>query len=157
MIAETTATTARPSGSTAAQTAATVLLVDDDAAVRNLVMRLLTLHQYRVIAVESGRAALPIWDQHRDEIDLLLTDVVMPDGISGRELAQRCQSDKPALRVIYTSGYNVEISADRGQLGDTIHFLQKPYRPEQLLKVVAAALTKAPHPEKEPYVESFTR
>jgi CheY-like chemotaxis protein len=156
MIAETTATAARPFESAAAPAAATVLLVDDDAAVRDLVTRLLKLHHYRVIAVESGRAALPTWHQHRNEIDLLLTDVVMPDGISGRELARRCQSEKPALRVIYTSGYNVEISMDRGQLSDTVHFLQKPYRPEQLLKVVADVLIKAPHLKKEPHVESFT-
>jgi DNA-binding NtrC family response regulator len=154
MIVETTAANATsPRG---ARAAATVLLVDDDTAVRNLLMRLLQLHGYQVIAAESGRAALPLWEQHHREIDLLLTDVVMPDGVSGRELAQRCQGEKPALRVIYTSGYNVEITAERGWLRDAIHFLQKPYRPEQLLEAIAEALADAPDPIKESHAANPT-
>ncbi|HWN94278.1 MAG TPA: response regulator, partial [Methylomirabilota bacterium] len=90
----------------------TILLVEDDGAVRNLVTRLLKMHGYRVISAETGRAALPLWEQHKDEIDLLLTDVVMPDGISGRQLALCCQADNSHLQVIYTSGYNVELTEE---------------------------------------------
>ena len=126
----------------------TVLLVEDDVSVRNLVARLLKMHGYRVVSAASGRAALPLWDQHKDEIDLLLTDVVMPDGVSGRELARRCQSDNPHLQVIYTSGYNVELSTENGWLREGIHFVQKPYRPEQLLQLIAEVLGKASHSQK---------
>lgn len=123
----------------------TVLLVEDDTAVRNLVTRLLKMHGYRVVSAESGRAALPLWERHRNEIDLLLTDVVMPDGVSGRELAQRCQAENPRLQIIYTSGYNVELSTDKGWLREGIHFVQKPYRPEQLLQLIAEVLAQACH------------
>lgn len=141
----------------AANTAATVLLVDDDAAVRNLLVRLLKLHGYSVIAAESGRAALPLWEKYKENIDLLLTDVVMPDGVSGGELAQHCQSQKAALQVIYTSGYNVELSTERGWLREGIHFVQKPYRPEQLLQLIAGVLAASTRgPQKEPYAASLT-
>ena len=142
---------------TPADAIATVLLVDDDAAVRNLVTRLLKLHGYSVVAAESGRAALPLWQKHGDQIDLLLTDVVMPDGVSGGDLAQHCQAQKPALQVIYTSGYNVELSTDRGWLRDGIHFVQKPYRPEQLLQLISEVLATTRSPRKECYAASLTR
>src|SRR5690242_7746695 len=82
-----------------------ILLVEDDPSVRQLVTRLLMLHGYRVLVAENGRAAIPLWEEHSRHIDLLLTDVVMPHGVNGRELATRCQADNPDLRVIYTSGY----------------------------------------------------
>src|SRR5687768_9673739 len=122
--------------------AGVILLVEDDPSVRSLVTRLLALHGYRIIVAENGRAALPIWEQHRNEIDLLLTDVVMPHGVSGRELASRCQADNERLRVIYTSGYNMELSTGNGWLREGIQFVQKPYHPEQLLKAVRTALQK---------------
>ena len=124
---------------------ATVLLVEDDVAVRNLVARLLKMHGYRVVPAESGRAALPLWEQHKNDINLLLTDVVMPDGVSGRELAQRCQTENPHLQVIYTSGYNVELSTEKGWLREGIHFVQKPYRPEQLLQLIGEVLAQPSH------------
>ena len=122
--------------------AGVILLVEDDASVRNLVTRLLTLHGYRLIVAENGRAALPIWKQHKNEIDLLLTDVVMPHGISGRELASRCQAESERLRVIYTSGYNLELSTGNGWLREGVQFVQKPYQPEQLLNAVRTAFQK---------------
>ena len=122
--------------------AGVILLVEDDASVRNLASRLLTLYGFRVIVAENGRDAIPIWERYSEEIDLLLTDVVMPHGVSGRDLANRCQADNKRLRVIYTSGYNVELSTGNGWLRDGIHFVQKPYNPEQLLSAVRAALRK---------------
>lgn len=118
-----------------------ILFVEDDPSVRSLVARLLTLHGYQILAAENGRAALPIWEEHKRSIKLLLTDVVMPHGVSGRELAAHCQAENASLQVIYTSGYNVELSADDGWLPEGIRFVQKPYRPEQLLEAVRNALS----------------
>jgi CheY-like chemotaxis protein len=146
MMADTTPVKAPAVENNSIGSAGFILLVEDDPSVRNLVTRLLTLHGYRVLAAENGRAAQPVWNQHRDEIALLLTDVVMPHGVSGRELALQCQAENARLRVIYTSGYNVELSTQNGWLHDGIHFLQKPYRPEQLLDAVRSVLSETPKP-----------
>ena len=122
--------------------AGVILLVEDDASVRNLASRLLGLHGFQVIVAENGRDALPIWERYSEEIDLLLTDVVMPHGVSGRDLANRCLADNQRLRVIYTSGYNMELSCGNDWLRDGVHFVQKPYHPDQLMNAVRAALRK---------------
>ena len=136
---------------------AMILFVEDDSSVRALVTRLLTLHKYRVFSAEHGPAALPLWEQHRDEIELLLTDVVMPPGMNGHELAAHCQSQSPRLKVIFTSGYNMELSAPDGWLREGLNFLQKPYRPEQLLEVIRAVLAGSPNVENKTYAASSSR
>ena len=136
---------------------AAILLVEDDPSVRGLVTRLLTLKKYRVLAADSGRAALPLWERHRDEIDLLLTDVMMPHGMSGRDLAAHCQSQNPRLKVIFTSGYNMELSTADGWLRAGVNFLPKPYRPEQLLELIREVLATAPNAKTETYVASSSR
>ena len=64
---------------------------------------------YRVLSAANGHDAMDVWAEHRDEIDLLLTDVVMPESISGRQLAHKLIMDKPDLKVIFTSGYSAEL------------------------------------------------
>jgi len=123
---------------------ATVLLVDDDESVRRLISRFLTLSGFRVLAAESGPKALPIWQEHKESIDLLLTDMVMPEGISGLNLAGQLRVERPGLRVLFTSGYDAEIVGEDGVLRAGLHFLQKPYRPEQLLAAVRTALAVTP-------------
>jgi DNA-binding NtrC family response regulator len=118
----------------------TILIVEDEVSVRKLVTRFLTLSGYQVLAADGPCAALEIWAEHQDEVALLLTDVIMPGALSGRALAARLQAERPALKVLYTSGYSAESLIDDGLLGDEIHFLQKPYRPEQLLEIVRAVL-----------------
>src|SRR4051794_39708042 len=118
----------------------TILLVEDETSVRNLVTRFLTLNGFKVLAAESGHAALPVWAEHHKEIDLLLTDVVMPGGMSGRDLAEKLQTEQPTLKVLFTSGYNVELLNAEGTLQEGIHFVQKPYRPEQLLTAIRSVL-----------------
>jgi DNA-binding NtrC family response regulator len=118
----------------------TILLVEDEAPVRKLVTRFLTLSGFEVLAAEGGQGALATWAEYKDEIDLLLTDVVMPGRWTGRALAEQFQSEQPALKVLYTSGYSAESLNAGGALGDEINFLQKPYRPEQLLDAVRAVL-----------------
>jgi DNA-binding NtrC family response regulator len=134
---------------------ATILLVEDETSLNRLVTRLLTLHGYRVIEADSGRRALSLWKLHRQEIDLLLTDVVLPQGLGGRELGERLQMDKPALKVIYTSGYDFGSSDEERCLGTETNFLAKPYRPEQLLASVRTALEN--HLSPESYVEDSSR
>ncbi len=83
--------------------------------------------------------ALKVWDRHAGQIDLLLTDMVMPEGMSGRELAAKLKACKPDLKILYTSGYSSDVMG--GDLGvrDTM-FLQKPYPPPLLAKTVRECL-----------------
>lgn len=84
---------------------ATILLAEDEPPVRELVQLCLEHDGYRVLAAANGDEALALWQQHRDRIDLLLTDIIMPGSLDGRELANRLRQDKPDLRVIYATGY----------------------------------------------------
>jgi DNA-binding NtrC family response regulator len=119
---------------------ATVLLVEDDACVRNLVTRFLALNNFNIVAAEDARSAQAIWRMHKNEIDLLLADVVMPGGSSGRKLAESFQVERPGIKVLYTSGYNLDALNANGSLDEGVNFIQKPYRPEQLLSAIHAVL-----------------
>jgi two-component system, cell cycle sensor histidine kinase and response regulator CckA len=117
----------------------TVLVVEDEPMLRELVCQILQQYNYRVISAGSGHEALRIWDEFDGCIDLLLTDMVMPEGMSGRELAAQLKKRKPGLKVIYSSGYSPEaMGRDFGQ-GDTV-FLSKPYVPPQLARTVRQCL-----------------
>src|SRR5262249_52276780 len=84
----------------------TLLVVEDEPSLRELVVRILELCGYHIYEAKNGVEAIHVWEQHKSEIDLLLTDMVMPEGVSGRQLAERLQKDDPGLKVIYTSGYS---------------------------------------------------
>ncbi len=120
----------------------TILLVEDEQIVRSLVRNVLTKNGYHILEAVTGAAALEIWKDHVQDIDLLLTDLVMPDGVSGHELAARLIADKPNLPVIYTSGYNLEIAGKNFPVQEGITFLSKPFSPYQLLEVVHATLKR---------------
>jgi two-component system NtrC family sensor kinase len=122
----------------------TMLLVEDELSVRNLARKVLQRYGYQVLAAGSGAEALKVWEEHAGKIDLLLTDMVMPGGISGRELAQRLQTDKHELKVIYSSGYSQELINQQALHAEGMHFLPKPYSPEQLARVVRNCLDGAP-------------
>jgi two-component system NtrC family sensor kinase len=122
----------------------TMLLVEDELALRNLARKILQRYGYRVLAASSGVEALKVWQEHAGKIDLLLTDMVMPGGISGRELAQRLQTDKNDLKVIYSSGYSQELIDQPALLAKGLHFLAKPYSPEQLARLVRSCLDGTP-------------
>ena len=104
----------------------TVLLVEDEPWLRSLTKRLLERQGYTVIDARSGAAALDIWREHRDRIRLVLTDMVMPDGVSGPELVKQLQQDKPDLPAIFTSGYGAEFAGKDFSLTEGVNFLQKP-------------------------------
>ncbi len=122
----------------------TILLVEDENELRELVREILTGYSYRVISASNGVEALKIWDQHDGAVDLLLTDLVMPEGINGRELATRLRERKPDLKVIYTSGYTAGVVGGEAGCGDGL-FLQKPYRPPALAELVRQCLDSPEH------------
>ncbi len=119
-----------------------ILLVEDEPGVRRLAKEVLERCGYRVLEAVSGRAALDVWREHASSIDLLLTDMVMPDGISGRELALRLTAEKPELRVIYTTGYSDELVRENISVRDGFNFLQKPYQPARLAQAVRDGLAQ---------------
>jgi CheY-like chemotaxis protein len=100
-------------------------------------------YQYRVLQASSGVEALRVWEEHGGQIDLLFTDMVMPEGMTGRDLAQILKSRKPELRVIYTSGYSTEMMGTDFAKGDTA-FLCKPYVPPDLARLVRLSLDSPP-------------
>jgi PAS domain S-box-containing protein len=118
----------------------TILVVEDEKSLRELVCTLLRHYGYRVLQAGHGKEALEVWRMKAGEIDLLLTDMMMPEGISGWELAEKLQVDRPGLKVIYTSGYSVDLLGRNGEFGQDIHFLPKPYQPHVLAKAVRDCL-----------------
>jgi two-component system, cell cycle sensor histidine kinase and response regulator CckA len=114
----------------------TILVVEDETSVRLLVTNQLQRWGYTVLNAATGVAALEVWKEHQAAIDLLLTDIIMPGGMTGRELAEKLRSEKPSLKVIYTSGYSTEILGKALTLTDGINFLQKPYQSAKLAHAV---------------------
>jgi len=118
----------------------TILVVEDEIALRELVCSVLEGHGYNVLQAETGVKALEIWQHHKQEIDLLLTDLIMPDHVNGRELAERLLADKPGLKVIFTSGYTADVVGKDFVLQRGLHYLQKPYEPRKLALTVRDCL-----------------
>jgi len=116
----------------------TILLVEDETALRQLMQRVLERHGYHTFAAVSGVQALELWRNHRDGIDILVTDMVMPEGMTGRELADRLRADKPGLKIIYCSGYAKDLPGKDSPLRDNENFLEKPFEPVKLLQRVRA-------------------
>jgi CheY-like chemotaxis protein len=118
----------------------TVLVVEDEAPVRMFVSRLLERCGYRILAAESGIDALVTWEKNKQHIDLLLTDIIMPGGLNGYELAGRLLAERPQLKVVYTSGYTGDPTGQRAGMVDGVNFLQKPYPPLRLAEILRKAL-----------------
>jgi CheY-like chemotaxis protein len=114
----------------------TILMVEDEAELRLLGRQILECYGYRVLEATTGAEALKLWPQHSREIDLLLTDMRMPEGITGWELAEKLRSEKPGLKVICTSGYSEEFHEGNPGMSQGIRFLQKPFRPQTLALAV---------------------
>jgi len=118
----------------------TILLVEDELPVRRLAKILLQRQGYQVLEAGSGREALAVWAAHQPEIKLLLTDMIMPGGWTGRELATRILSENAAIKVIYTTGYSPETFSADLPLKEGLNFLAKPYPPNKLLETVRRCL-----------------
>jgi two-component system cell cycle sensor histidine kinase/response regulator CckA len=108
--------------------------------VRQLTRRTLERAGYRVLEASNAVEALRIWAKHEGAIDLLMTDIVMPEGINGRELAERLYVHNPRLRVVLTSGYSADIAGQELSLRPGHAFLQKPATPRFLLDCVRRCL-----------------
>jgi CheY-like chemotaxis protein len=114
----------------------TILLVEDEDVVRALAKKVLGRKGYTVLEADRSQTALELWRQHQAEIDLLLTDIIMPGTLSGRDLAERLLREKPSLKVVYCSGYSDDVLGKDFVATRRFHFLQKPYDPMKLARMV---------------------
>jgi two-component system cell cycle sensor histidine kinase/response regulator CckA len=105
-----------------------------------LVRNVLTRLGYRVLEATTGVTALDVWKEHQQDIRLLLTDLVMPDGMTGKALAEQLVAQNAKLKVIYTSGYSREIAGKDFPLQDGVNFLSKPFQAAKLAQTVRANL-----------------
>jgi PAS domain S-box-containing protein len=124
----------------------TILLVEDDQSLRRLTALGLRKLGYAVLEASNGVDAIAQWVLNRDRVHMLFTDMIMPGGITGVDLAERCLKEKPALKVIVASGYAAERSKPTARLGQGIVFLPKPYGPVGLANLVRASLDRPSSP-----------
>lgn len=125
--------------------AETVMVVEDDEIVRELICDVLVENRYTVLRAEDGPSAVKMADDCETIIDLLVTDVVMPQ-MNGPELASRLSLSRPELSVLYVSGYSADDMGDHGVLTEDVQLLQKPFSPNSLLQRVREVLTAHPRP-----------
>jgi len=118
----------------------TILLVEDEEAVRRSIGNMLVHYGYQIHMAVSGKAALQIWQHHHGSIDLIITDVVMPGGVSGRALVEEMRSEKPNLKVIFCSGYTDDVLGKDSLLRKKSNFIEKPFPTDKLLRKVRACL-----------------
>lgn len=118
-----------------------ILLVEDDAGVRQLSKRILERAGYRVLEASNGNDAERLFAEHADAIDLIVTDIIMP-GCGGLELLKRLRVRAPALRALYMSGYTEQSAVDQTGLGRDIPFVQKPFTAAEFTRQVRGALDR---------------
>lgn len=122
----------------------TILLVEDDEPIRQLAAAMLERNGFQVFQASDAREAAEIWEKHKQSIDLLLADIVVP-GWSGPEIAQELLRTRPDLKVIFASGYyDDESVAKTAKLIKGAKFLRKPYVMKKLLDMVRAVLDEPP-------------
>jgi PAS domain S-box-containing protein len=118
----------------------TLLVVEDEVPLLKLMHHILESYGYKVLDSSNGKAALEVWEKNKAKIDLLLTDLILPDGMAGPELAKVLQTEKPDLKVLYTSGYDTERLAKEFAPGARVNFIQKPFHVRKLAEAVHACL-----------------
>lgn len=119
----------------------TILIAEDEDIVRDLYSEALRNFGYKVLESGNGDEALQVFSEHKDDIDLVLTDVIMPMK-NGKELIQDIQKIKPDIRVIFMSGYSQDLIDDKSLLEDKVYFISKPVSPADLLKMIREILDK---------------
>ena len=120
-----------------------LLLVEDEEPVRRLAMGALQMSGFNVLEAANGKEALELWKLHGAEIELLLTDVAMPGGLSGIDVVKACRADRPRLPVIVMSGYSQDSVAFGDGFWDDVRFLPKPFTMASLAAAVRDALSRA--------------
>jgi PAS domain S-box-containing protein len=118
----------------------TILLVEDDEPVRSLTRDVLESAGYRVLVARDGLEALALWQAKHEPVHLLFTDLVMPGGLGGRELAQKLRQQDPGLRVVFCTGYSAELAGRDLELGPGQALLEKPANPLEILQTVRRCL-----------------
>lgn len=121
---------------------ATVLVVEDHQQVREATTMLLERHGYRVLAAANDEQALWLWEKHWRQVDLVITDMMIPTHCTGMDLARRFIAAKPGLPVILTSGFGRDIWDDDPSFPAELPFLQKPVAPAELHSLISALLEK---------------
>ncbi len=121
----------------------TIFVVEDEAPLREMAAKIFKRLGHEVVTAESGPDALRLWPQQRGKIDLLFTDMRMPGGMTGRELAENLLRDEPDLRVIYATGYSVDLSNPSIKLVEGVNLLLKPYDATALARVIKKAFAHA--------------
>jgi PAS domain S-box-containing protein len=125
-----------------------ILLVEDEPAVREIMTVILREHGYRVWGAGDGPEALDLWKEHDGRFDVLVTDIVMPNGLKGNVLADRLQAKKAGLKVIFSSGYSSDFGTESAPLPEGCAFLAKPYKPDVLVRAVRNCLdSPSPTPD----------
>ena len=124
---------------TAARPGETILVVEDEELVRKLALRVLAAQGYRTLEAADGPAALALLES-AERIDLLLTDVVLPKGISGPEIARRTRASRPELKILYMSGYARDAALQNGELDGDVHLLTKPFPKDDLARKIRELL-----------------
>ena len=137
--------TARPEDSAApsarpAAESATILIVDDEEMLIYLLQGILTMCGHRVITAPDATSAMQRWAEHHGEIDLVITDMVMPGGVSGRDLSEMLLTESPGLPIIFTSGYSPDFAGANLTLTPGVNFLPKPYTSQAVLEIVERML-----------------
>jgi CheY-like chemotaxis protein/two-component sensor histidine kinase len=126
---------AKPRGGTE-----TILLVEDEVSVREVTRRMLERHGYQILEAVNGMDALRVWGEHGHRIQLVFTDIVMPGGIGGRELAEQLRFIQPNLKMVFTSGYSAELGGGALGLKEGVNFVQKPSSLNQVLHTIRRCL-----------------
>lgn len=129
-----------PAPAAAAGGTETILLVEDEATIRELCQIVLESAGYTVLAAADGPEAIRIWDRVEGDIHLLLTDMVMPGGMTGQDLATALRQRQPGLRVVFTTGYSEETAGHDLPLKLGRNFIQKPYTPREILAIIRQSL-----------------
>ena len=117
----------------------TILLVEDERMIRRVMCEVLEREGYRVLACADPREGIDAFQQHAGQIDLLLTDVMMP-GMNGREMTNQILKIRPELRVVFMSGYTESTLRQQEQAEPQVEYLQKPFRVETLTRKIAQVL-----------------
>jgi len=118
----------------------TILVIEDEASVRDVFSRTLSSFGYEVLTAEDGPAARKAWADHGARVDLVLTDLVMPNGMSGFDVARELRAQRADLKVVCMSGHSSELLELGGSLIPGVDFLAKPFQPSDLVRLVRSRL-----------------
>lgn len=113
-----------------------ILVVDDEPDLLDLLREILEMNGHTVLGAGSGPDALEVWKKNNGQIDLLVTDLTLPQGMSGVALAEKLLAQKPELKIIYNSGYDRALVAEKFSLPQDAIFMKKPFNPDALARMV---------------------